>query len=204
MNKTLRRSCNLVPIENNCITYHHFRCRRCEIFAPKTCSSDQRNQLAQLPSRFRSQIPSFVLSRLLFTLMAEYRSTLQEGTREDVVSSSASPFFVQSPSNRAKVNVGTSSSVPLFDDTDSPASGDTVPGQLDGVVSNFDINRHPLSLPAFLLGLKWAGYLEPLDTSRNKIKQRYNHFLDKEQVSLTSFGCFSLVSAWSMFEKTAS
>ncbi|GAA5997449.1 hypothetical protein JCM5350_001914 [Sporobolomyces pararoseus] len=116
--------------------------------------------------------------------MAEYRSTLQEGTGTDVVSSSASPFFVQSPSNRAKVNVGTSSSVPLLDDTDSPASGDTLPGQLDGVASNFEINRHPLSKPAFLLGLKWAGYLEPLDTSRNKIKQRYNHFLDKEQFKL--------------------
>ncbi|GAA5947399.1 hypothetical protein JCM3765_001659 [Sporobolomyces pararoseus] len=116
--------------------------------------------------------------------MADYRPVQQGEVGEDSPSSSASPFVVQSPSKRARVNVGTSTPDPLLNETNSPAFSDALSGQLEGVTSNFEINQHPLSKPAFLLGLKWAGHLEPLETSRNKIKQRFNHFLEKGQFKL--------------------
>ncbi|GAA5898039.1 hypothetical protein JCM5296_001462 [Sporobolomyces johnsonii] len=47
------------------------------------------------------------------------------------------------------------------------------------VSSNKDEDK-PFDKPDFQRGLRWAGYLEPLDTSRKKIKQRFVHGLEKE------------------------
>ncbi|GAA5904062.1 purine-nucleoside phosphorylase [Sporobolomyces salmoneus] len=93
-------------------------------------------------------------------------------------STSSSPFIVQTSPTRPRANVGMSSEMPALDDArplDPDENSITRDGSL--VASSCE---HPLSKSAFLVGLKWTGYLEPLDTSRNKIKQRYNHFLDKQ------------------------
>ncbi|GAA5882588.1 hypothetical protein JCM16303_002059 [Sporobolomyces ruberrimus] len=85
----------------------------------------------------------------------------------DGSSASPSPFIVQTSSpTRPRTNVGISTPLVQFD-----AESNGGPRE---------VNQHPLAKPAFLSGLKYAGYLEPLDTSRNKIKQRFNHFLEKQ------------------------
>ncbi|GAA5834798.1 hypothetical protein JCM3766R1_003243 [Sporobolomyces carnicolor] len=86
--------------------------------------------------------------------------------RDDVDSTMCSPFAVEafSTTPRPVARVGISSS--------SSCSASSVPPS---------VNENPLERPGFVRGLQCAGYLEPLDTSRNKVKQRFNHFLEKQR-----------------------
>ncbi|GAA6011545.1 hypothetical protein JCM11491_004683 [Sporobolomyces phaffii] len=99
----------------------------------------------------------------------------------DPSSSSRSPFVVQSSATRPRPAVGTSSSLSMTgaDFSSGSVTRHTSAGNHPGPTSSAS-DGHPLANSAFLLGLKSAGYLEPLDTSRNKIKQRFNHFLEKQ------------------------
>jgi hypothetical protein len=134
--------------------------------------------------------------------MADFALGEQRASADQSTVSSASPFVVQSSSTRPRVDVGNSSTLTTSNDVEDTLPSFLDPGQLAGTTSNFELNQHPLSKPAFVNGLKWAGYLEPLDTSRNKIKQRFNHFLEKENASLL-FPCCLLSALSVSMERSA-
>lgn len=132
----------------------------------RTCPAD----LDCYTARF---LPLFLVlclfALLAWSTMADIPSSAAPPTT-DGSSASPSPFIVQTSSpTRPRTNVGISTPLVQFD-----AESNGGPRE---------VNQHPLAKPAFLSGLKYAGYLEPLDTSRNKIKQRFNHFLEKQNAS---------------------
>ncbi|GAA5931482.1 uncharacterized protein JCM15063_001480 [Sporobolomyces koalae] len=91
--------------------------------------------------------------------------------RDPVTSESTGLFAVQAAVSRAKPDVGGAALVRPEEMLSSLATTASSLG---------DEDQNPLSRGPFLLGLKCVGYLEPLDASRNKVKQRFNHFLEKQ------------------------
>ncbi|GAA6059406.1 hypothetical protein JCM10212_003638 [Sporobolomyces blumeae] len=127
---------------------------------------------------------------------AELPSDQRAREQEVVVSTANSPFSAQVDASRSRPFVrndidpssrATLSPPPFTSRRSTPTRSRTHLVPLTS--SDEDPQDRPLASSTFSEGLRWAGYLEPLDTSRNKIKQRFNHFLEKEnfKASLYAF-----------------